>query len=127
MATRACRVLVVDDDRDTAQTFAYLFVGMGHEATFLTDPGLVPETVERMKPDIIFLDIGMPTMNGWEVAKMLRKRYPHDGSLKLVAITGHADEDAMAKSRMAGFDAHLPKPVSPPLAEAIIKQFFGRR
>lgn len=125
MATRPCRVLVVDDDKDAAQTFAYLFVSMGHEATFLTDPRQVAETVERMKPDIVFLDIGMPALNGWEVATMLRKKYPYDGSLKLIAITGHADEAATAKSRMAGFDAHLPKPVSPQLAEAIMRQFFG--
>lgn len=125
MATERCRVLVVDDDQDTAQTFAYLFVGMGHEATFLTDPLQVVDVVKRIKPHIIFLDIGMPGLNGWEVAKMIRRHYPPDrDGVKLIAITGHADETARVKSRQAGFDAHLPKPVSMDLAEAIIQLFF---
>src|SRR5688572_30946909 len=78
MATGACRILVVDDDQDTAQTFAFLLVGMGHEAIFLTDSSQVVDTVNRVKPHMIFLDIGMPGLNGWEVARLLRKQYPPD-------------------------------------------------
>lgn len=126
MATRPRRVLVVDDDQDTAQTFAYLLVGMGHEATFLTEPRLVLETVDRLKPHIVFLDIGMPGLNGWEIATMVRKKYPYDG-LYLVAISGQAaDEKAHIKSRKAGFDAHVTKPVAIDLVESIIKQLAVR-
>lgn len=67
MATKRCRVLVVDDDKDHAQTFAYLLVGMGHEATFLTDPRKVLDTTHRVHPHIV-LDIGMAGMDGWQVA-----------------------------------------------------------
>jgi CheY-like chemotaxis protein len=116
---------VVDDDQDTAQTFAYLLVGMGHEAAFLTDAHEVMEAAERTQPDIIFLDIGMPGMNGWEVARLLRKRYSHDGALRLVAISGRGDEAARISSRQAGFDAHIQKPVEPELVEAIIRQIFA--
>jgi CheY-like chemotaxis protein len=126
VATPRCRVLVVDDEQDTAQTFAYLLVGMGHEATFLTDPQKVIEKIAQLKPHIVFLDINMPGLNGWEVAKLIRKDYPNDGeALKLVAVTGQTEQTAHEKSRKAGFDAHLLKPVSPDLAEAVVRQFFG--
>ena len=125
MATKPWRVLVVDDDRDTAETLAYLLKGMGHEATFLTEPSLVAETVDRIKPHIVFLDIGMPGVNGWELAAMIRKKYPYD-RLHLVAVTGQRDDKARAKSRQAGFDAHVTKPVAIDLVESIIKQIMAR-
>jgi CheY-like chemotaxis protein len=120
-----CRIVVVDDDKDTAQTLAYLIVGMGHEATFLTNPLQVVDTVNRIRPHIVLLDIGMPGLNGWEVAKLLRRHYPPESELRLVAITGHGDEAAHIKSRQAGFDAHVRKPVAVDLVEAIIRQFAG--
>lgn len=123
MAPEPRRILVVDDDLDTAQTFAYLLVSMGHEATFLTDSAQVVDTVNRIRPNMIFLDIGMPGLSGHEVAKLLRKQYPPDSGLRLVAITGHSDETFHIKSRQAGFDAHVKKPVAIELVEAIIKQF----
>lgn len=126
MAPGPCRILVVDDDQDTAQTFAYLLVGMGHEAIFVTDSSQVVATVNRIKPHMIFLDIGMPGLNGYEVAKLLRKEYPPDSSLRLVAITGQSDEKAHIKSRQAGFDAHVKKPVAIDLVEAIIRQLGPR-
>ena len=126
MATSPCRILVVDDDQDTAQTFAYLLVGMGHEATFLTNSRQVVDTVNRIRPHMIFLDIGMPGLNGWEVARLLRKQYPPDSSLRLVAITGHAEESAHIRSRQAGFDAHVRKPLAIDLVEAIIRQLDPR-
>lgn len=123
MPTPKCRVLVVDDDPDTAETFAYLLIGMGHEATFLTNPTQVPQTVDRVKPDIVFLDIGMPGVSGWDLARALRTRYPHD-TLRLVAITGKTEPQAHATSRQAGFDAHVTKPIAVDLVESILKQFF---
>jgi CheY-like chemotaxis protein len=122
MATTSCRVLVVDDEKDTAQTLACLLVGLGHEATFLTDPQQVFETTERVKPHLVFLDIGMPGMDGWQVAKLLRKQYPGEGQLRLVAISGHGAPEHHARSRQAGFDAHIMKPLAVDLIESIIKQ-----
>jgi CheY-like chemotaxis protein len=122
MASERCRVLVVDDDKDTAQSLAFLLVRMGHEATFLTDPALVLDTTRRTQPHIVFLDIGMPGMDGWQVARLLRNHYPLDGALRLVAISGRGDDQARAKSRQAGFDAHVVKPVELDLVEVIIRQ-----
>ena len=122
MATKPCRVLIVDDEQDTAQTLAYLLVGMGHQASFLTEPRQVLETAQRTRPDIIILDLGMPGMNGWEVASLLRKAFPVDGEVRLVALSGRGDKEARSKSRSAGFDAHVTKPVAIDLIEAIIQQ-----
>ena len=124
MATTPCRVLVVDDDQDTAQSFAVLLVSMGCEATFLTDPHQVVESATRTKPHIIFLDLGMPTMDGWQVARLLRQRFPNGDGLRLVAISGRGDEDARIRSRKAGFDAHVTKPIAINLVEAIIKHLL---
>lgn len=122
MATRPCRVLIVDDDQDTAQTLAYLLVGMGHDASFLIEPRQVLEAAQRTRPHIIFLDLGMPGMNGWEVASLLRREFPVDGALRLVALSGRGDKEARSRSRSAGFDAHVTKPVAIDLVEAIIEQ-----
>jgi CheY-like chemotaxis protein len=122
---QACRVLVVDDDKDSAQTFAYLLAGMGHEARHLTDPAKVLRTVARFKPHIVFLDIAMPGMNGWELAAALRKQYSYD-ALRLVALTALGEEADRIRSRQAGFDAHILKPVSMDLIESVIDQLFPK-
>jgi CheY-like chemotaxis protein len=70
-------------------------------------------------------DLGMPRQNGWQVAERIRARYSPD-ALRLVAITGHGGDEERARSRRAGFDAHLLKPPSPDLVESILSQFFSR-
>jgi len=117
------RILVVDDHADTAESFAAMLNAMGHRATFLTDPEQVDASVTALKPHIVFLDIGMPRLNGWQVAERLRARYPSE-VLKLVAITAYGADPDRAKSRRAGFDAHLVKPASADLVESILTQFF---
>jgi CheY-like chemotaxis protein len=123
MATKPRKILVVDDDKDTAQTFAALLATMGHEATFVTDPYEVLNLTHKMKPHVVFLDLGMPGLDGWEVAKRLRLHYPQDdGKLHIVAVTGHGDDVARIKSRKAGFDAHVTKPVDVELVKVIMEQ-----
>ena len=117
------RILVVDDHVDTALSFAAMLIAMGHQATYLTEPEQVERKVDALKPQIVFLDIGMPRMNGWQVAERLRARYSFD-VLKLIAITAYGAEHDRAKSRRSGFDAHLVKPVSAELVESILTQFF---
>jgi CheY-like chemotaxis protein len=123
MAHASKRILVVDDHVDTAESFAAMLRAMGHHATFLTEPEQVDARVAALKPHIVFLDIGMPRMNGWQVAERLRARYPSE-VLKLVAITAYGADPDRAKSRRAGFDAHLVKPASADLVESILTQFF---
>jgi len=120
-----CRVLVVDDDRDSAQTFAYLLAGMGHEARHLADPGRVERMVARFKPHIVFLDLRMPGITGWDLAAALRGKYSYD-ELRLIALTAYGEDKDRVRSRQAGFDAHILKPVSMDLVESMIEQLFPK-
>ena len=119
-----CRVLVVDDHPDTAETFAEIIKGMGHEARAVLDPQLVSGAIAEFNPHVVFLDIGMPGLDGWTLARQLRKTYPV-GTLKLVALTAYAMADDHARSRAAGFDAHVAKPVDPDLLASILEQCFA--
>jgi CheY-like chemotaxis protein len=123
MAHSPKRILVVDDHADTAQSFAALLRTLGHEVEAVTDPLRVEARVAELEPHIVFLDIGMPGLNGWQVAERLRARYPQE-ALRLVAITAYGADHDRARSRRAGFDAHLVKPASVDLVESILTQFF---
>src|SRR3954468_10994906 len=119
------RILVVEDDQYTASSFAELLKAMGHDATFVTDPAKVDDYIPVIQPHIAFHEIGMPRVDGWQVAERIRARYPAD-ALRLIAITGPSSDEERAKSRRAGFDAHLLKPASPDLVDSILTQFFSR-
>jgi CheY-like chemotaxis protein len=97
---------------------------VGHTAEFLTDPLLVSGTIERFKPHLLLLDIAMPGLDGWTIARTLREQHPPD-ALKLVAVTAYAAEGDRSKSRRAGFDAHVAKPIDPELIAHIIAQCFS--
>jgi len=122
-AKRSPRALVVDDSEDVAESFARVLEAMGCEATFITNPYLAVETSRRIKPEVVFLDIGMPGVDGYELARVLRAQYGWDG-LRIVAVTGYATEEDRARSRRAGFDAHVVKPVSPELVESMLHTLF---
>ena len=120
-ATKAsyCAV-IVDDNRDTAESFARLLTLMGCEATFITDPRDTLAEVSRARPNIVFLDIGMPGIDGYQVASTLRRLYDSD-ALKLVAVTGYNTRQDRFRTRKAGFDAHVVKPIDPQILESILK------
>jgi CheY-like chemotaxis protein len=115
----ARRVLVVDDIHDAAQSFALMLIEMGHRAEFITDPRIALDAVRSFRPDIVFLDIGMPGLDGWQVATALRAQYGSD-RLRIVAISGYATPEDRAKSHAVGFDAHIVKPASPDSVAAVI-------
>ena len=108
-AEPALRVLVVDDNRDAADTLATMLRMLGHDAEQLYDPQAVEAEVERFQPDLVFLDLGMPGRSGFEVARALRARAGGD-QLLLVALTGWGQADDRRRSLDAGFDEHLVKP-----------------
>jgi CheY-like chemotaxis protein len=119
-----CRVLVVDDHPDTAETFTAIIKSLGHEAQAIMDPHLVPGAIAKFNPHVVFLDIGMPGLDGWTLARRLRETYPA-GTIKLVALTAYAMADDRVRSREAGFDAHVAKPVDPDLLASILEQSFA--
>ena len=104
------RILVVDDHRDSAESLAMLLELHGHEAHQAHDGPEAVEAATRLRPDVILLDIGLPTLNGYETARRIRERL-EGKRLLLVALTGWGQEEDRRRSEEAGFDAHLVKPV----------------
>jgi PAS domain S-box-containing protein len=115
----ARRILVVDDNIDSAQSLALLLQILGHRVQTALGGTEALATVEAFDPEIVLLDIGMPEMDGYEVARRLRFRFGRD-TPRLVALTGFGQEADRARSRSAGFDAHLVKPVDLALLQELL-------
>jgi CheY-like chemotaxis protein len=115
---RLC-ALVVDDNCDAAESFAQVLGVLGCDAVFITEPRNALAEIVRLKPHIAFLDIAMPHLSGYDLARLLRAEYGE--RLKLVAVTGHGEAEDREAARKAGFDAHVLKPIDPALVQAIIK------
>jgi CheY-like chemotaxis protein len=106
---RPLRILVVDDNRDTARTEELLLKALGHEVEVAHDGRSAIAQAHSFRPHAVLLDIGLPEMNGYEVAQTLRSQGLTD--VVLVAITGYGRSDDRQRSQAAGFDEHLVKPV----------------
>jgi len=109
MDTSVMRVLVVDDNRDSAETMAMLLELDGHETVLAHDGKQAVEAAFASRPSMVLLDIGLPYMNGYEACRAMR-----DGGLSealIVAMTGYGQDEDRRRSVEAGFDAHLVKPV----------------
>jgi signal transduction histidine kinase len=104
------RVLVVDDNVDSAESLAMLLRLGGHEIETAYDGVQAVESAERFRPDLVLLDIGLPRMDGYDAAVRIREQ-ANGRDIVLVAVTGWGQEEDRRRSREAGFDAHLTKPV----------------
>jgi CheY-like chemotaxis protein len=116
-ARRARRILVVDDNKDTAESLKIILELAGHTTWSAYDGVAALELAQRLVPDVVVLDIAMPGMNGHEVARRIRST-PELGSVFLVAVTGLGTSADRKASYNAGFDIHLSKPVDPELLVA---------
>jgi CheY-like chemotaxis protein len=103
------RILVVDDNPDIADSLAMLLRLEGNEVEIAYSARGTFEAVQRMKPEAVFLDIGLPQMDGYEIARRLRAD-PAAKRLHLIALTGYGQERDRERAREAGFDTHLVKP-----------------
>jgi CheY-like chemotaxis protein len=112
LATRPLCVLVVDDDRDTADTFAMLLKRWGHSPLVAYRSADALRVSGDQRPDVVLLDIGLPDIDGYEVARRVR-RQPGMAGAFLIAVTGYGQPGDYELSRAAGFDLHLLKPVEP--------------
>ncbi|HEY3729830.1 MAG TPA: response regulator [Steroidobacteraceae bacterium] len=108
----ARRILVADDNLDALETLAQLLQLGGHEIHKAVDGVEALETATRVRPDLVLLDIGMPGMDGYEVARRIRSQ-PWGRQPTLVALTGWGQENDRKRSREAGFDSHCIKPLDP--------------
>ena len=109
-SVRPRRVLVVDDNRDAADSLATLLKMSGHDVHTANDGLEAVEGAAVRQPDLILLDIGMPRLNGYDAARRIREQ-PRHKRLTLVALTGWGQAEDRSRSKEAGFDAHLVKPV----------------
>jgi CheY-like chemotaxis protein len=118
-ATRR-RLLVVDDNQDSAESMAILLGAQGHEIHVAYDgPSALSKAVE-VRPQLILLDIGLPDMDGYEVIKQMRAEPALTGAV-IAAMTGYGQDEDRALSRAAGFDHHLVKPVPMELVIQLIE------
>ena len=102
-------ILIVDDNRDAADTLALMLTFEGHHVDVVYCSTDALDLVAQQHPDVVFLDIGMPVMDGYAVARALRAR--HGNALRLIALTGYGLPEDRKRTAAAGFDAHLVKPV----------------
>ena len=113
------RILVVDDNIDSAKTLAMLLKVLGAEVHVAHDGPAALAAIEKHRPDVILLDIGMPNMDGCEVAKRIRQQ-PEFNHVALIALTGWGQEDDRRRTREAGFDHHLIKPADITALQALL-------
>ncbi len=104
------RLLIVDDSRDGAESLAMLLEFGGHETHMAHDGVEAIDAAERLRPDAVLLDIGLPRLNGYEVCSRIRGE-PWGKDMVLVALTGWGQDEDRQRSKNAGFDAHMVKPV----------------
>jgi PAS domain S-box-containing protein len=120
------RLLVVDDNRDAADTLAALLSVMGHDVVVAHGGHQALRMLDGLQPDAVFLDIGMPGMSGYEVATAVR-RDPRNDGVMLVALTGWGGAADRARTAEAGFDAHLTKPATVTAIESVLRDVEARR
>ncbi len=120
-APHAKRVLVVDDNVDAAESLAELLTLKGHQARAITEPRAALAMAQEFAPEVVLLDIGLPDIDGFEVARTLR-RLPCTRHSLLVAVTGYGQAEDRKASSAAGFDHHLVKPVSLRQIEELIER-----
>jgi CheY-like chemotaxis protein len=113
------RILVADDNRDSAESLGMLLELAGHRVRLAYDGQEALDAAGEFLPEVLLLDIGLPRMNGYQVAARLRQDPRHDGML-LVAVTGYGTESDRDRGRAAGFDHHLVKPVDPVALQNLI-------
>jgi CheY-like chemotaxis protein len=120
------RILVVDDNRDAAATLAMVLEELGAVVSVAHDGDAALAAYGQGKPDVVLLDIGMPVMDGYDVARRLREQ-DGDHRAVLVALTGWGQEGDRRRAREAGFDHHLVKPAKLPALRALLRQVDRRR
>jgi signal transduction histidine kinase len=120
-AHKTFRILVADDNTDAAQSLASLLKLYGHEIQIAQNGAQALQIANAFQPEVVFLDIGMPGMAGYEVARELRKIAGLE-RIRIVAVTGWGTEEDRARSKAAGFDSHFTKPLSPAAITKLLKE-----
>jgi PAS domain S-box-containing protein len=118
------RILLVDDNQDLAQAFAAVLKGSGHDVRIAYDGPSGLQAAEEFRPEVLFLDIGLPLLDGYEVARRLR-RLPGLETITLIALSGYGEPEDRQQSKEAGFDLHLVKPTDLGRIEQVLATLPG--
>jgi CheY-like chemotaxis protein len=114
------RVLVIDDRRDIAESFARLAQEMGHQSAFATNGDAALDFAQRMRPDVVILDLVLPDIEGDQLARELRS-LPGMREARIYVVSGYGTEDERRRTREAGCDGHFLKPLSLSLFETLLE------
>lgn len=121
MAPRRFKILVVDDNRDSALSLAMMLSIMGHETRTAHDGESAVSTAESFRPEVVLLDIGLPKLNGYEVAQRIREN-GWGRSMFLIAVTGWGQDEDRQRSTEVGLNVHMVKPVEPAALEKLLAE-----
>jgi two-component system, chemotaxis family, CheB/CheR fusion protein len=113
------KVLIVEDDLDAVRAFEALLIDMGHVVEYAINGYVAIDVAKRFRPDVIFLDLGLPGLSGYDVCSRL-KAQPGFESTRVIAVTAYGHDDARVRARAAGCERHLLKPVEPDLIAEIL-------
>ena len=117
---QSCRILIADDNPDAVEMLNLMLSLNGHSVTVASDGVVAVALAAALKPQIAFLDIGMPRMDGYEAARQIRDTL--GPGVTLVALTGWGQDEDKRRSKEAGFDHHLTKPPDPEVLERLIAE-----
>ena len=118
-APASCRILVVDDHPDTARSYSELLSAMGHQCRYTTNPREAIPLARALNPQLALLDIGLsPDLDGHLLARQLRAEF--GSRITLIAVTAYGRDEDRKRTRKAGFDAHVTKPMDMGLLESIV-------
>ena len=116
-------ILVVDDNRDAADTLDTLLHQLGYHSYTAYDGAAALDMVRKLQPDAVFLDLGLPDMDGFEVVRRLRAELPEPPPF--IALTGYGHAESEQSTREAGFLDHLTKPLAAADLEAVLARLFA--
>lgn len=126
VGVRPLRILIADDEWDTVLTLTMLLRDEGYDVRDAYDGAQALEVERDFLPDVALLDIGMPNLNGYDVARALRKRYGEDGMV-LIAVTAYNSGADRVLAKIAGFDHHLGKPYDPQALAKLLSSLTPKR
>ncbi len=115
------RVLIADDNIDAVESLQLWLEMAGHEVHTAPNGRRALAVAEELKPEVVLLDLGMPELSGFDVARQIRAA-PWGRGMVLIALTGWGQEEDVKETREAGFDHHLTKPIPPDEIEALISR-----